>query len=78
MGDRRKCQTYTASPAEPGGLPVMLGNGSDQRDDSIKALRIDNGQCRLDFQELSPWPYATSGESHGCLHGISNATQNRY
>src|SRR5258707_7306820 len=24
-GDRRKCQTYTASPAEPGGLPVMLG-----------------------------------------------------
>ena len=25
MGDRRKCQTYTASPAEPGGLPVMLG-----------------------------------------------------
>jgi hypothetical protein len=25
MGDRRKCQTYTASPAEPGGLLVMLG-----------------------------------------------------
>jgi hypothetical protein len=25
MGDRRKRQTYTASPAEPGGLPVMLG-----------------------------------------------------
>jgi hypothetical protein len=24
MGHRRKCQTYTASPAEPGGLPVML------------------------------------------------------
>src|SRR6266702_1483577 len=24
MGDRRKCQTNTASPAEPGGLPVML------------------------------------------------------
>jgi hypothetical protein len=24
MGDRRKCQTYTASPAEPEGLPVML------------------------------------------------------
>ena len=24
MGDRRKCQTFTASPAEPGGLPVML------------------------------------------------------
>ena len=24
MGDGRKCQTYTASPAEPGGLPVML------------------------------------------------------
>jgi hypothetical protein len=27
MGDRRKCQTYTASPAEPGGLPVMLAFG---------------------------------------------------
>jgi hypothetical protein len=26
MGHRRKCQTYTASPAEPGGLPVMLGS----------------------------------------------------
>jgi hypothetical protein len=25
MGDRWKCQTYTASPAEPGGLLVMLG-----------------------------------------------------
>jgi len=25
MGDRRKCQTYAASPAEPGGLPLMLG-----------------------------------------------------
>jgi uncharacterized protein (DUF736 family) len=25
MGDRRKCQTYAASPAEPGGLPDMLG-----------------------------------------------------
>jgi hypothetical protein len=24
MGDRRKCQTYAASPAEPGGLPLML------------------------------------------------------
>ena len=24
MGDRRKCQTYAASPAEPGGLPIML------------------------------------------------------
>ena len=28
MGDRRKCQTYAASPAEPGGLPVMLGAGA--------------------------------------------------
>src|SRR6266436_2238695 len=25
-GDRRKCQTNTASPAEPGGLPVILDN----------------------------------------------------
>jgi hypothetical protein len=24
MGDRRKCQTFTASTTEPGGLPVML------------------------------------------------------
>jgi len=30
MGDRRKCQTYTASPAEPGGLPVMLGGSAMQ------------------------------------------------
>ena len=28
MGDRRKCQTYTASPAEPGGLTVMLASTS--------------------------------------------------
>ena len=25
MGDRRICQTFAASPAEPGGLPLMLG-----------------------------------------------------
>ena len=31
MGDRRKCQTYTASPAEPGGLPVMLEAKNDGR-----------------------------------------------
>src|SRR5712671_6528319 len=30
MGDRRKCQTYTASPAEPGGLPVMLVLGRER------------------------------------------------
>jgi hypothetical protein len=24
MGDRRICQTFAASPAEPGGLPLML------------------------------------------------------
>jgi hypothetical protein len=29
MGDRRKCQTFTASPAEPGGLPVMLANAGE-------------------------------------------------
>jgi hypothetical protein len=29
MGDRRKRQTYTASPAEPGGLPVMLVAGGN-------------------------------------------------
>jgi hypothetical protein len=29
MGDRRKCQTFAASPAEPGGLPVMLGISSE-------------------------------------------------
>ena len=28
MGHRRKCQTYTASPAEPGGLPVMLAEAA--------------------------------------------------
>jgi hypothetical protein len=31
MGDCRKCQTFTASPAEPGGHPVMLANDSPQR-----------------------------------------------
>src|ERR1700682_5927237 len=31
MGDRRKCQTFAASPAEPGGLPVMLGRPLDPR-----------------------------------------------
>ena len=31
MGDRRKCQTYTASPAEPGGLPVMLVDAVESR-----------------------------------------------
>src|SRR5882724_4380787 len=30
-GDRRKCQTNTASPAEPEGLPVMLGLGKCPR-----------------------------------------------
>ena len=48
MGDRRKCQTFAASPAEPGGLPVMLGgylwsrpNEAQlylQRMDEIKAI----------------------------------------
>jgi hypothetical protein len=30
MGDRRKCQTFAASPAEPGGLPVMLAGTAGQ------------------------------------------------
>ena len=51
MGDRRKCQTYTASPAEPGGLPVMLGGD----DDAILA------QTRLLIEQVLPraearWP----------------------
>jgi hypothetical protein len=29
MGDRRKCQTYTASPAEPAVLPVVLEHYSE-------------------------------------------------
>jgi hypothetical protein len=29
MGDRRKCQTFAASPAEPGGLSVMLDHSLD-------------------------------------------------
>ena len=35
MGHRRKCQTYTASPAEPGGLPVMLVGCPDRRIDRL-------------------------------------------
>ena len=30
MDDRRKCRTYAASPAEPGGLPVMLARRHDR------------------------------------------------
>ena len=38
MGDRRKCQTYTASPAEPGGLPVMLERDETPRSATATAL----------------------------------------
>jgi len=33
MGDCRKCQTSTASPAKPGGLPVMLERRIDKFDE---------------------------------------------
>jgi hypothetical protein len=51
MGDRRKRQTYTASPAEPGGLPVMLGmeESNVEANDQVSAgwLRTDAaGQSR--------------------------------
>jgi len=39
MGDRRKCQTYTASPAEPGGLPVMLVFLSNRTEADFQAWR---------------------------------------
>src|SRR5713226_8683437 len=49
MGDRRKCQTYAASPAEPGSLPVMLS-------DLVKpAFELGKGLQRLwigKWQEL--------------------------
>ena len=47
MGDRRKCQTYTASPAEPGGLPVMLGRFG-------KKLGIGTSVVQRVFKEV-PW-----------------------
>jgi hypothetical protein len=54
MGDRRKCQTYAASPAEPGGLPVMLGRrrGNDIRQPSrapvYRPLLLQQMGCGLE------------------------------
>jgi len=47
MGDRRKCQTYTASPAEPGGLPVML-------DISLAARWMWSPSCILEQSRFQP------------------------
>src|SRR5258708_23838107 len=40
MGDRRKCQTYAASPAEPGDLPVMLENVRPWLDAGMSNQRV--------------------------------------
>jgi hypothetical protein len=42
MGHRRKCQTYTASPAEPGGLPVMLAEAGEPMSESGQNLKNSN------------------------------------
>jgi hypothetical protein len=56
MGDRRKCQTHTASPAEPGGLPVMLA--------SIETIRRDFGVIVTELQmradEFFPTPTSST------------------
>jgi hypothetical protein len=44
MGDRRKCQTFAASPAEPGGLPVMLVD-----EDSTQRVERTAASHRLSF-----------------------------
>ncbi len=49
MGDRRKCQTYAASPAEPGGLPVMLE--TDRLRDRVEQLEQLVGVDRSLTQE---------------------------
>ena len=43
MGDRRKCRTYAASPAEPGGLPVMLASSCMARSDR-HTIRLPPGR----------------------------------
>ena len=54
MGDRRKCQTYTASPAEPGGLPVMLGPAGSSES-------VEGFGCRpIAAMRLAPWPASES------------------
>jgi hypothetical protein len=61
MGDRRKRQTYTASPAEPGGLPVML-------DEAIAFVGADNAAGRVDFKHLTDWqPLIGGGETRPYL-----------
>ena len=41
MDDRRKCQTSTATPAEPGGLPLMLGTPRNFFVETLIKARID-------------------------------------
>ena len=63
MGDRRKCQTYTASPAEPGGLPVMLagvdfGNGMPSPNEPLRCRfsgiqKLGNGGDQLSCRNLT-------------------------
>src|SRR5258708_40036553 len=50
---------------------------SDERDGSIKVIRIDNGQCPFDPRELSHsrTQKKTSGENHGCLHRTPNTPE---
>jgi len=69
MGDRRKCQTYTASPAEPGGLPVMLErSGFDQIDINAQVI-AQARELFLVFAHLMQ--SAQSRQSHCCVKSAS-------
>lgn len=62
MGDRRKCQTYAASPAEPGGLPVMLGQKNNRiytGPNSLPVFRLM--KCSLRQAGQATPSYSSSG-----------------
>ena len=39
--DSRNCQTYTASPAEPGGLPASLGGDTRANTRCLPEFRLE-------------------------------------
>jgi hypothetical protein len=69
MDDRRKCRTYAASPAEPGGLPVMLAVGAirSRRRLALVQKRLDKLEHdvrRLEFKESRRLLEAIHSRSH--------------
>src|SRR6267378_4657138 len=67
MGDCRKCQTSTASPAKPGGLPVMLDKQTMTSAGKVRELKraidtIFRPDQRYDSRD------GPSGYSRPCIH----------